>query len=93
MRNPGSEGDIKTRNYILDTFAGYNLDVREPEPYDIKMYHPISWSLINFMSNPPYMYYPEDTKEVVATDQLVPTANVIASILRTADNLPKEDLR
>jgi hypothetical protein len=56
-------------------------------------FHEVGLPVINFMSNPPYMFYPEDTMEVVATDQLVPTANVIASILRTADNLSKEDLR
>jgi hypothetical protein len=45
------------------------------------------------MSNPPYMFFPEDTTEAVATDQLVPTANIIATILRTADDLSMEELK
>ena len=45
------------------------------------------------MSNPPYMFFPEDTIEAVATDQLVPTANLMATILRTADGYAMDDLR
>ena len=45
------------------------------------------------MSNPPYMFFPEDTMEAVATDQLVPTANLMATILRTADAYELDDLR
>jgi Zn-dependent M28 family amino/carboxypeptidase len=56
-------------------------------------FHEIGLPVIGFMSNPPYMFFPEDTMEAVATDQLVPTANVIASILRTADGLSMEQLR
>jgi len=50
-------------------------------------FHEFGLPVVGLMSNPPYMFFPEDTMEAVATDQLVPTANVIASILRTADGL------
>jgi hypothetical protein len=56
-------------------------------------FHEFGLPVIGFMSNPPYMFFPEDTMEAVATDQLIPTANVIASILKTADKLSVEELR
>ena len=56
-------------------------------------FHEFGLPVVGFMSNPPYMFFPEDTMDAVASDQLVPTANVIASILRTADGVPLEDLR
>jgi hypothetical protein len=46
-------------------------------------FHEHGLPVVGFMSNPPYMFFPEDSMAAVATDQLVPTANVIASILRT----------
>lgn len=49
--------------------------------------------VIGMMSNPPYMFFPQDTMEAVATDQLVPTANLLASIMRTSDTLSFDDLR
>jgi hypothetical protein len=55
-------------------------------------FHEFGLPVIGFMSNPPYMFFPEDTIDAVAADQLVPTANVIASILRTADGLSMDDL-
>jgi Zn-dependent M28 family amino/carboxypeptidase len=55
-------------------------------------FHEFGLPVVGLMSNPPYMFFPEDTMEAVATDQLVPTANVIASILRTADGLSLDQL-
>ena len=49
--------------------------------------------VIGLMSSPPYMFFPQDTPDAVATDQLVPTANLMASIIRTADTLSFDDLR
>ena len=49
--------------------------------------------VIGMMSNPPYMFFPEDRPDAVATDQLVPTANLMASIIRTADAFSLEELR
>jgi len=49
--------------------------------------------VIGLISSPPYMFFPQDTMQAVATDQLVPTANLMASIIRTADNLSFDDLR
>ncbi|MBW1774815.1 MAG: M28 family peptidase [Deltaproteobacteria bacterium] len=49
--------------------------------------------VIGMMSNPPYMFFPEDRPDAVATDQLVPTANLMASIIRTADGFSFEELR
>ena len=56
-------------------------------------FHEIGLPVIGFMSNPPYMFFPEDTMQAVATDQLVPTANLMATILRTADGYAMDDLR
>lgn len=56
-------------------------------------FHEFGLPVIGFLSNPPYMFFPEDTMEAVATDQLVPTANLIASILKTAEKLSVEELR
>ena len=56
-------------------------------------FHEAGLPVIGFMSNPPYMFFPEDTMAAVATDQLVPTANIIASILRTADRFSFKALR
>jgi len=56
-------------------------------------FHEIGLPVIGFMSNPPYMFFPEDTLDAVATDQLVPTANLIATILRNADAFSFDDLR
>ncbi len=49
--------------------------------------------VIALASAPPYLFFPEDTPDVVAKDQLVPTVRVIRSILRAADQLPIESLR
>lgn len=56
-------------------------------------FHEFGLPVVGFLSNPPYMFFPEDTMAAVATDQLVPTANLVASILRTADSLSMEELR
>jgi len=56
-------------------------------------FHEFGLPVIGFMSNPPYMFFPEDTEEAVAVDQLIPTANVLGSILRTADDYTLEKLR
>ena len=56
-------------------------------------FHEAGLPVIGFMSNPPYMFFPEDTMAAVAKDQLVPTADIIASILRTADRFSFEELR
>ena len=45
LRNPGSEGDKRARNYILKKFSEYGLDTRAPDTFDIKTYHPTSWNL------------------------------------------------
>ena len=37
--------------------------------------------------------FPEDTMTAVAIDQLVPTANLMTTILRTADGYTLDDLR
>ncbi len=55
-------------------------------------FHEIGLPVIGFMSNPPYMFFAEDTMAAVAIDQLVPTANLMATILRTADGYELEDL-
>jgi hypothetical protein len=39
------------------------------------------------------MFFQEDTPATVARDQLVPTVDVIISILRAADTLPAPDFR
>lgn len=56
-------------------------------------FHEIGIPVVGLMSNPPYMFFPEDTLDAVATDQLVPTANLMATILRSADKFPFNDLR
>lgn len=48
---------------------------------------------VGLLPNPPYMFFKEDTLETVARDQLVPTTNLVISILRTADTLPLEEVR
>ena len=55
-------------------------------------FHGAGLPVIGFMSNPPYMFFPEDTMAAVATDQLVPTADIIATILRTADKFTFKEL-
>ncbi len=49
--------------------------------------------VVGLLTSPPYMFFKEDTLETVAKDQLVPTTNLVISILRTADILPLEELR
>lgn len=56
-------------------------------------FHEIGLPVVGFMSNPPYMFFPQDTPATVAADQLVPTATLMASILRAADELTWQDLR
>jgi len=56
-------------------------------------FHEIGLPVIGFMSNPPYMFFPEDTMSAVAVDQLVPTANLMATILRRADAFTMGELR
>lgn len=55
-------------------------------------FHEAGLPVIGFMSNPPYMFFPEDTVTAVARDQLVPTANLIATILRSADKFTLKEL-
>ncbi|MCP4632420.1 MAG: hypothetical protein GY855_05800, partial [candidate division Zixibacteria bacterium] len=45
VRNPGTEGDVKTREYILKKFGEYGLQNMKQDEFGIKMYHPKSWSL------------------------------------------------
>jgi peptidase M28-like protein len=56
-------------------------------------FHEFGLPVIGFMSNPPYMFFPEDTEKAVAVDQLLPTADVIASILRSSDGFSLNELR
>ena len=56
-------------------------------------FHKIGLPVVGVMSNPPYMFFPQDTPAVVAKDQLIPTANLISSILRATDELTWQDLR
>ena len=56
-------------------------------------FHTIGLPVVGVMSSPPYMFFPQDTPAVVAKDQLVPTANLISSILRATDELKWQDLR
>jgi len=49
--------------------------------------------VVGLLSNSPYMFFQEDTPAAVASDQLVPTANTIISIIRAADTLPSSALR
>jgi len=56
-------------------------------------FHGIGLPVIGFMSNPPYMFFPEDTMSAVAVDQMVPTANLMATILRRADAFSMDELR
>jgi hypothetical protein len=49
--------------------------------------------VVGLLSNPPYIFFKEDTLDTVAKDQLVPTTNLVISILRTADTLAIEELR
>ncbi len=44
--------------------------------------------VVGLLSSPSYMFFKEDTLDTVARDQLAPTANMVISILRTADTLP-----
>ncbi len=49
--------------------------------------------VVGLLPNPPYIFFKEDTPETVARNQLAPTADLVISILRTADTLPLEKLR
>jgi hypothetical protein len=49
--------------------------------------------VIGLLPNPPYMFFKEDTPATVARDQLVPTTDLIISMLRIADTLPMEKFR
>jgi len=49
--------------------------------------------VVGLLPNPPYIFFKEDTLDTVAKDELVPTTNLIISILRTADTLPLDELR
>ncbi|MGB5747985.1 MAG: hypothetical protein WBM69_13445 [Desulfobacterales bacterium] len=52
IRNPGTDGDAKTRSYILEKFSEYGLETKEPDTFGIKMYHPKTWRLsLNNSSN------------------------------------------
>ncbi len=44
--------------------------------------------VVGFLSGPPYLFFLEDTLDTVATDQLAPTANLLISMIREADDLP-----
>jgi hypothetical protein len=48
---------------------------------------------VGILPNPQYIFFKEDTPDAVARDQLVPTANLIISMLRAADELPLDELR
>jgi len=39
------------------------------------------------------MFFPEDTVAAVAEDQLAPSAELVAAVLRDADKVSFEDLR
>ena len=56
-------------------------------------FHEIGIPVIGLLSNPPYMFFPEDSMAAVAVDQLVPTANFMATILRRADAFTIDELR
>jgi hypothetical protein len=56
-------------------------------------FHEMGLPVVGFMSNPPYMFFPQDTPAAVAADQLVPTVQLMASILRAADELTWQELR
>ncbi len=49
--------------------------------------------VVGLLPSPPYMFFQEDTPDTIARDQLVPTADLLISILRTADTLPLSDLK
>ena len=48
---------------------------------------------VGILPNPPYIFFKEDTLEAVARDQLVPTADLVVAMLRTADELSLDELR
>ena len=48
--------------------------------------------VVGLLPNPRYIFFKEDTPDTVAKDRLVPTTNLIISLLRTADTLPLEEL-
>lgn len=49
--------------------------------------------VVGLLPSPPYLFFQEDTLDTVARDQLVPTAALVASMLRAADELPLDKLR
>ncbi len=48
---------------------------------------------VGILPNPLYIFFKEDTLEAVARDQLVPTADLVVAMLRTADELSLDELR
>ena len=48
---------------------------------------------IGLLSAPPYLFFKEDSPEIVAKDQLIPTTNLILSILRAAEKLSISELK
>lgn len=49
--------------------------------------------VVGLLSYAPYMFFMEDTPATVARDQLVPTVDMIISIVRTADALALNEFR
>jgi hypothetical protein len=48
---------------------------------------------VGILPNPQYIFFTEDTPDAVARDQLVPTADLVISMLRAADELPLDELK
>ena len=50
-------------------------------------------SVVGLLPAQPYLVFKEDTLKTVARDQLAPTADLVVSILRTADEVPLDQLQ
>jgi hypothetical protein len=49
--------------------------------------------VVGLLSAPPYLFFPEDTLETVAEEELVPTANLLIALIRAADRYPLSEFR
>jgi hypothetical protein len=56
-------------------------------------FYEAGFPVVGLLSSPNYLFFKEDTPEAVAEDQLVPTVEVILSILRAADDYPIETFK